>query len=378
MRHDTDIEDCKRIVVKIGSALLVDGTSGTLNAAWLQALIEDIAAIRTTGKEVLIVSSGAIALGARELDIANPRRRLNEAQAAAAVGQIRLAHAYNEGFAGHDIRIAQMLLTLDDLEDRPRYLNARATVDSLLQMGVVPVINENDSVATTEIRFGDNDRLAARVAQLAGADLLILLSDIDGLYTADPIKDASAQFVDRIERIDQTVEAMAGPAIESGTGSGGMITKIAAARIATDAGCNMVIADGRATHPLRAYLSSGRGTFFAAQTTVAQARKQWIGGMMAPQGAIYVDAGAVKALGEGKSLLAAGITGIEGRFDRADLVQISGPDSQPIAQGLAAYPAQDIEKIMGCKSSDIEGLLGYSGRGAVIHRDDMVVKDPGL
>lgn len=249
MRHDTDIEDCKRIVVKIGSALLVDGTSGTLNAAWLQALIEDIAAIRTTGKEVLIVSSGAIALGARELDIANPRRRLNEAQAAAAVGQIRLAHAYNEGFAGHDIRIAQMLLTLDDLEDRPRYLNARATVDSLLQMGVVPVINENDSVATTEIRFGDNDRLAARVAQLAGADLLILLSDIDGLYTADPIKDASAQFVDRIERIDQTVEAMAGPAIESGTGSGGMITKIAAARIATDAGCNMVIADGRATHP---------------------------------------------------------------------------------------------------------------------------------
>lgn len=366
------LTDARRVVVKIGSALLVDAEKGRLNRQWLETVAADVARMRRRSQEIILVSSGAIALGRRHLGLKAGPLRLEESQAAAAVGQIRLAHAYKELLEGHDIAVAQILLTLGDTEQRRRYLNARGTLNTLLSLGAVPVINENDTVATTEIRYGDNDRLAARVAQMCGADCLVLLSDIDGLYTADPTQDPGAEFIAKVLEITPQIEAMAGG---SGTsmGSGGMQTKIAAARIAVGAGCHMCIAMGTHLHPLKAIEDGGRCTWFLPSSTPVAMRKQWIAGTLRPAGAIGVDAGAVRALMGGKSLLPAGVTGTSGRFERGDTVSVMAPDGSEIARGISAYSDADAARIMGRKSLEIETLLGYRGRDEMIHRDDMVL-----
>ena len=364
--------EAKRVVVKVGSALLVDGDKGRLNRAWLESFTEDIAACRKRGLEIIVVSSGAIALGRRHLALSPGKLKLEESQAAAAVGQIRLAHAYKELLDAHEITVAQILLTLGDTEQRRRYLNARGTLNTLLALGAVPVINENDTVATAEIRYGDNDRLAARVAQMVGADCLILLSDIDGLYTADPGQDPDAQFISKVLEITPAIEAMAAGS-GSDMGSGGMQTKIAAAKIAVAAGCHLCIAKGAEAHPLKRIEEGARCTWFVPTSTPMATRKQWIAGTLKPAGAIAVDDGAVRALMSGKSLLPAGVTRALGRFDRGDTVSIIGPDGTEVARGICAYSDADAARIIGRKSADIEKVLGFRGRDEIVHRDDLVL-----
>jgi len=366
------LHEARRLVVKIGSALLVDDATGTLHRTWLDTLADDIAAARARGQEVLVVSSGSIAVGRRHLGLTGGNLRLEEKQAAAATGQIRLAHAYQAALARHDITVAQILVTFFDTEDRRRHLNARSTLQQLLALGAVPVINENDTVATAEIRYGDNDRLAARVAAMISADTLINLSDIDGLYTADPRRDPDAAHIGEVTAVTAEIEAMAGVAPQ-GDSSGGMATKLSAARIAMAAGCRMAIADGRDAHPLRRLADGGTCTWFMPQATPMRARKTWIASALKPAGTIHVDAGAGRALRNGKSLLPAGVTGVAGSFDRGDLVTVHGPDGDALARGLSAYSAADAARIAGHKTHEIESILGYRGRDAMIHRDDLVL-----
>jgi glutamate 5-kinase len=362
----------RRLVVKVGSALLVDGDSGRVNRTWLESLIEDLLRLRRRGQQLILVSSGAIALGRRRLGLRHGALRLEESQAAAAVGQIRLAHAYKELLEEHGVTVAQMLLTLDDSERRRRYLNARATLEALLALGALPVINENDTVATAEIRYGDNDRLAARVAQMAGADCLVLLSDVEGLYSADPNKDARARIIPEVRQITPEIEAMAGRSA-SQLGSGGMTAKILAARIAVAAGCHMCIAAGRYKHPLKRLEEGADCTWFVPSSTPVAARKQWIAGTLRPAGAITIDAGAWRALLDGRSLLPAGVTAARGRFERGDTVSVLSAHGVEVARGLIAYSDADAARIMGRKSSEIEALLGFRGRDEMIHRDDLVL-----
>ena len=366
------LRSARRVVVKVGSALLVDAATGRLNRGWLAALAEDLAAGRRGGQELVVVSSGAIALGRGPLQLAAGRLRLEESQAAAAVGQIRLAHAWTEVLEQTGLTVAQVLLTLGDTEQRRRYLNARGTLFTLLRLGAVPVINENDTVATAEIRYGDNDRLAARVAQMLSADCLVLLSDVDGLYSADPASDADATLIQQVTRITPEIEAMAG-GVSSAVGSGGMATKLAAAKISLAAGCHMCVANGRETHPLRRIAEGARCTWFVAEASPLTVRKQWIAGSLQPVGELHVDAGAVRALRDGRSLLPAGVTKVGGRFDRGDPVVVRGPDGAEVARGLCAYSNGDAERIRGRRSSDLEELLGFRGRDAMIHRDDLVL-----
>jgi glutamate 5-kinase len=366
------LAEAKRLVVKIGSTLLVDEASGALKQDWLNALAEDLSLEKQRGAEIIVVSSGSIALGRHHLGLTRKAVRLEEQQAAAATGQIRLAHAYQSALGRHDITVAQILLTLADTEERRRHLNARNTLNTLLRLGTVPVINENDTVATSEIRFGDNDRLAARVAAMMNADTLVLLSDIDGLYNADPKLDPSARFIPLVAAITPQIEAMAGRA-PVGYSSGGMVTKLQAARIAVGGGCRMVIADGRHAHPLAALADGARCTWFLAGVEPMTARKRWIAGSLKPTGRLVVDAGALRALKSGRSLLPAGVTAVEGQFERGDAVLVLGSDGAEVARGLCAYSAQEARLIRGHKSSEIEARLGYRGREELIHRDDLVL-----
>jgi glutamate 5-kinase len=366
------LSDAKRVVIKVGSALLVDALKGRLNRSWLESFAADVARLRRKGQDVIVVSSGAIALGRRHLQLSPGKLRLEESQAAAAVGQIRLAHAYKELLEVHEITVAQILLTLGDTEQRRRYLNARGTLNTLLSLGAVPVINENDTVATAEIRYGDNDRLAARVAQMVGADCLVLLSDVDGLYTANPNLDPGAEFIPRVLEISPQIEAMAG-GVSSDMGRGGMQTKLAAAKIAMGAGCHLCIAKGAFQHPLKRIEDGARCTWFVPSSTPVATRKQWIAGTLKPSGAIAVDAGAVRALVGGKSLLPAGVTGAVGRFERGDTVSIVGPDGAEVARGICAYSDADAARIIGRQSAEIEKVLGFRGRDEIVHRDDLVL-----
>ncbi len=361
----------RRVVIKIGSALLVDRKTG-LKSAWLDSICSDIATLKSAGVDVLVVSSGAIALGRTVLDFPAGALKLEESQAAAAVGQIALARAWSESLSRDGIVAGQILLTLGDTEERRRYLNARATIKQLLKIGAVPIINENDTVATSEIRYGDNDRLAARVATMTGADLLVLLSDIDGLYTAPPHLDPEAKFLDIIPAITPEIEAMAGGAA-SELSRGGMRTKIDAGKIATGAGCAMIIASGKTDHPLQAIEQGTRSSWFAPSETPVTARKTWIAGQLQPAGELHVDSGAEKALGLGKSLLPAGVRRVEGHFHRGDTVAIIGTDGHEIARGLVSYDAEEARQITGRKSAEIEAILGYAGRAAMIHRGDLVM-----
>lgn len=361
----------RRIVIKIGSALLVDRKSG-LKSAWLSSMCADIAALKANGADVLVVSSGAIALGRSVLDLPSGALKLEESQAAAAVGQIALARAWSESLSAHDIVAGQILLTLGDTEERRRYLNARATVSQLLKMRAIPIINENDTVATSEIRYGDNDRLAARVATMMGADLLVLLSDIDGLYTAPPHLDPDARFLDTIAEITPEIEAMAGGAA-SELSRGGMRTKIDAGKIATGAGCAMIIASGKVDYPLSTIETSARSSWFAPARAPVTARKTWIAGQLLPAGNLVIDAGADTALRSGKSLLPAGVRQVNGSFSRGDTIAIIGIEGREIARGLAGYDADEARQIAGKKSAEIAVILGYAGRSAMVHRDDMVM-----
>lgn len=361
----------RRIVIKIGSALLVDRKTG-LKSAWLNSVCADIAKLRAQKIDVLVVSSGAIALGRTVLGLPAGALKLEESQAAAAVGQIALARAWSESLSRDDIVAGQILLTLGDTEERRRYLNARATISQLLKLGAVPIINENDTVATSEIRYGDNDRLAARVATMTGSDLLVLLSDIDGLYTAPPHLDPDARFLETIPAITPEIEAMAGGAA-SELSRGGMRTKIDAGKIATGAGCGMIIASGKTDHPLKAIEEGARSSWFAPSGTPVTARKTWIAGQLQPAGDIVVDAGAEQALMSGKSLLPAGVRAVSGQFSRGDTVAIIGTEGREIARGLAGYDADEARQITGRKSGEIEAILGYAGRAAMVHRDDLVM-----
>ena len=364
----------RRIVVKVGSSLLVDERAGAANHAWLAALAADIARIKKRGQQVLVVSSGAVALGRRRLGLTRRKLDLPGKQAAAAVGQSLLMHAWEQAFAPHDMVAAQALLTLADTETRVRWLNARATMEVLLSLGVTPVVNENDTLATEEIRYGDNDRLAARVAQMIGADLLVLLSDIDGLYTADPRRDPSARHVARVTELTPEVDAMAGGAnLEAGVGSGGMATKIVAARIAAGAGCATMITLGTRPGPLAAVEEGARATLIEAHTSPAAAYKAWIAGSLSPQGALVVDAGAAAALKGGKSLLPAGVRAVVGQFGKGDAVLVRDESGREIARGLTRYDAADAEKIMGLRSASIEAVLGYAAGPTLIHADDLAL-----
>jgi len=362
----------RRIVVKIGSALVVDPATAAPREAWLGSVAADVAALRARGAEIVLVSSGAIALARRALRLEKPKLRLEEKQAAAAVGQIRLAGAWEHALAAEGLAAAQLLLTLEDSEDRRRYLNARATLETLLELGCVPVINENDTVATAEIRFGDNDRLAARVAAMIGADALVLLSDIDGLYTADPKRDPGARHLATVERVTDDIMAMGGEP-PPGYSSGGMRTKLIAARIATEAGCAMAIALGTTPHPLRAMEQGARCTWFLPAPEGRNAWKRWIGGHLAPLGAYVVDAGAAAALARGASLLPAGVRAVVGEFHRGDPVAVRDTDGRELARGLSAYDAADASRIAGHRSEEIEAILGWRGRDELVHRDDLVV-----
>jgi glutamate 5-kinase len=359
-------------VVKFGSALVVDGERAAPRMEWLLGVAEDIAALRASGVDVIVVSSGAIALARRALGFTQARLRLEEKQAAASVGQIRLAQAWTEVLSAQGLTAAQLLLTLEDTEDRRRYLNARATLTTLLGLGCIPVINENDSVATAEIRFGDNDRLAARVAEMVQADQLVLLSDIDGLYTADPRRDPAAAHIPEVAALTPQIEAMGGEP-PPGYSSGGMRTKLAAARIATGAGCAMAIALGHTDHPLRALRDGARCTWFLPAPEGRSARKNWILGTLQPLGQLTVDEGAARALAQGRSLLPAGVRDISGSFARGDAVVVRGPGGAPLARGLSAYASVDAARIIGHRSEEIEALLGWRGRDEIIHRDDLVL-----
>ena len=364
------LKQTRRLVVKVGSALLVDAKSGQLRRDWLTGLVADLAALRSMGTDVTLVSSGAIALGRRKLGLSNGSLKLEESQAAAAAGQIDLAAAYSNTFAEHKVPVAQILLTLSDTEERRRYLNARNTLSALFRMGAVPVINENDTVATEEIRFGDNDRLAARVAAMISADTLVLLSDIDGLYESDPKQNPGAKKLSLVHAITSEIEGMAGTT-GSDMASGGMFTKLAAARIALDAGCALAIADGRRANPIATLADVNDGTWFIGDETPQQARKRWINGTLKIEGVVRIDDGAVKALRHGKSLLPAGAIEVSGKFERGAPVAINGPDGREVARGLIAYDADDARRIAGKRSAEIEAELGYRGRAALIHRDDL-------
>lgn len=366
------LRSAKRIVIKIGSALLVDDKTGKPRLNWLNALTDDVANLRARGAEVMLVSSGAIAVGRNHLGLTKQNLRLEEKQASAATGQILLAHAYQEALARHDVTVSQILLTLGDTEERRRHLNARNTLTTLLRLGTVPIINENDTVATSEIRFGDNDRLAARVGAMVNADLLVLLSDIDGLYTADPKRDEHAEFLPVVSEITPEIDAMAGEALP-GYSSGGMITKISAAKISVGAGCSMIIANGHKLNPLQNIIEGNRATVFEASVEPKTARKRYIAGSLKPLGTVTLDAGALKALQNGKSLLPAGVTAVDGKFQRGDAVLVKSPDGREVARGLAAYSNGDARKIIGLQSSEIEARLGYLGREELIHRDDLVL-----
>ncbi len=364
------LKDARRLVVKIGSALLVDKASGQLRGNWLRALAQDVAAIKAHGTDVILVSSGSIALGRAGLGLGGDTLALEQSQAAAAVGQIRLARAYEDALAPHGLIAAQVLVTLEDSANRRRYLNSRATLEQLLRLGTVPIVNENDTVATDEIRFGDNDRLAAQIAVTVGADVLVLLSDVDGFYDADPRVNNAAERFDIVERITPEIQAMAGDE-GSGLSKGGMKTKLMAAKTATGAGCALAITEGSAMHPLQALENGAPCTWFTATDDPQIARKRWIAAMK-PKGEIVVDAGAVRALGQGKSLLPAGVTAVTGRFGRGDPVTISGPGGA-LGKGLTRYTADEARAIKGRRSGDIEAILGYPGRAALVHRDDMVI-----
>ncbi|MGB6755920.1 MAG: glutamate 5-kinase [Xanthobacteraceae bacterium] len=368
------LADFRRIVVKVGSSLLVDAQAGKLKEAWLESLIADLAVLHGGKRDVLVVSSGAIALGRTVLKLPPGRLELEDSQAAAAVGQIALAHNWTEALSRRGITAGQVLVTLGDTEERRRYLNARATIDRLLQWRAVPVVNENDTVATTEIRYGDNDRLAARVATMVSADVLVLLSDVDGLYDAPPATVASARHIPLVERITLEIEAMAGSA-GSDLSRGGMQTKIEAGKIATGAGTHMVIASGLVQHPLDAISKDARCTWFVTGANPVTARKKWIAGSLEPKGTFGIDAGAVAALRRGNSLLPVGVVKVEGEFARGDAVVIRGPDGAEIGRGLSAFDAEDAQKIRGRASADIDSILGFTGRAEMIHRDDLVVRE---
>lgn len=367
-----DLRTARRVVVKIGSALVVDDRTAAPREGWLAGVAADVAALRARGTEVILVSSGAIALARRALGLTRRKLRLEEKQAAAAVGQIRLAGAWATALSGVGLNAAQLLLTLEDSEDRRRYLNARATLGTLLSLGCIPVINENDTVATTEIRFGDNDRLAARVAEMVEADALVLLSDIDGLYTADPRKDPGAAHLPVVPQITEEIMAMGGEP-PPGYSSGGMRTKLIAARIATGAGCAMAIALGQQDRPLRAMEQGARCTWFLPEPAGRSARKRWIAGSLAPLGVLVVDDGAARALARGSSLLPAGLRAVEGEFRRGDPVSVRNAAGQEVARGLVAYDAGDAARIAGHRSEQLEAILGWRGRDEIIHRDDLVV-----
>lgn len=367
------LHQSRRLVVKVGSSLLVNADTGQLNEAWLGALLDDVIALREGGREVILVSSGAIALGRRHLRLPSGPLRLEDSQAAAAVGQIRLAQAYQTLLERQGVPVAQVLLTLEDSEQRRRYLNARATLNTLLERGAVPVINENDTVATAEIRYGDNDRLAARVAQMIEADCVLLLSDIDGLYTADPRRDPEATFIDYVERITPDIEAMGGDTL-SDVGRGGMAAKLAAARIAVTAGCYLGIAAGAHANPLQRVLDGGACTWFQPVATPVTARKQWIAGVLRPAGSLLIDAGAYRALQAGKSLLPAGVREVRGTFDRGDTVSVLNEQGLEVARGITAYGDSDARQIAGRRSDEIREILGFSGRDELIHRDDLAMQ----
>jgi len=366
------LSDFRRIVVKVGSSLLVDSAAGRVNEDWLTALAEDIAALHKNNCDILIVSSGAIALGRAVLKLPRGALKLEDSQAAAAVGQIALARTWAEALGRHGIQAGQILLTLTDTEARRNYLNARSTIGKLLEWRSVPVINENDTVATNEIRYGDNDRLAARVATMTSADLLVLLSDIDGLYDAPPQKGVTANLIPVVERITPEIEGMAG-ASGSELSRGGMMTKIEAGKIATTGGIHMVIASGRIAHPLRAVADGGRCTWFLTPANPVTARKKWIAGSLEPKGTLTIDAGAVVALRRGNSLLPVGVARVDGAFARGDAVIVRGPDGAEIGRGLVAYDADDAEKIRGKSSGEISFILGIEGRAEMVHRDDLVL-----
>jgi len=368
----------RRLVVKIGSALLVDDATGKTHRTWLDAMTDEIAAMRRRGQEVLVVSSGAIAVGRRVLGLTQAGRdmRLEQKQAAAAAGQIRLAHAWQEALAHHDIPVAQILLTLEDSENRRRYLNARKTIDQLLALGVVPVVNENDTVTTQEIRFGDNDRLAARVAAMVSADALVLLSDIDGLYTADPRRDPAARRLNEVRELTPEIESMAGAA-GSSMGSGGMVTKLIAARVAMDAGCAMVIAPGKGLGPLAALADGGPCTWFLPAQEPRAARKRWIAGALKPEGALVLDGGAVRALLAGKSLLPAGVQQVNGAFQKGAPVRLVDGAGRALGVGLCNYPADEAARLAGHRTGDIESVLGYRGPDELVHRDDLALTVSG-
>ena len=367
------IKDAKRLVVKIGSALLVDRETGELRAEWLRSLAEDVARIRARGTDVILVSSGSIALGRGVLGLPMTELALEQSQAAAAVGQIRLARAYEEALEPHGIKTAQILVTLEDSENRRRYLNSRATMETLLGLGVTPIVNENDTIATDEIRYGDNDRLAAQVAVTVGADQLVLLSDVDGLYSANPSEDPKATHIPNVSAISADIMAMAGDA-GSGLSKGGMKTKILAARIATEAGCDMAITLGSSSNPLLTLENGAKATWFSAAVSPQAARKRWIA-TMKPRGAVTVDDGAAKALMDGRSLLPAGIIASGGDFERGDPIAILCKEGMQIGVGLSRYTSEETAKIKGRRSTEIEKILGYEGRAALIHRDDMVLND---
>lgn len=369
------LKNFRRIVVKVGSSLLIDSAAGEVRASWLAALAADIAKLHKAGKDVLVVSSGSIALGRSRLKLPSGTLKLEESQAAAAVGQIELARIWSGVLGGHGIGAGQILVTLQDTEERRRYLNARSTIAKLLEWRAVPVINENDTVATNEIRYGDNDRLAARVATMTSSDLLILLSDINGLYTAPPSANPNAKLIPVVEAVTADIEAMAGAA-ESELSRGGMRTKIEAAKIATSAGTHMLIASGKIEHPLQAIADGGPCTWFLTPANPVTARKRWIAGSLEPKGTLTIDAGAVAALRAGKSLLPAGVIRVDGHFARGDAVIVRGPDTHEIGRGLVAYDADHAEQIKGRSSSDAAQILGISGRAEMIHRDDLVVGGP--
>jgi glutamate 5-kinase len=368
------LEDFRRIVVKVGSSSLIDHSAGALRREWLDALADDLAERAKAGVELLVVSSGAIALGRNVLKLPKTALKLEESQAAAAVGQIALARLWTETLAKRGLTAGQILLTLGDTEERRRYLNARSTIGKGLELRAVPIINENDSVATTEIRYGDNDRLAARVASMMSADLLVLLSDIDGLYDAPPGDNRNAKLIPVVSRVTAEIEAAAGAA-GSDLSRGGMRTKIEAAKIAAGAGVHMIIASGHALHPLKAVAGGAPCTWFLTAANPITARKKWIGGTLEPKGAVHVDAGAVAALRRGKSLLPAGVVRVEGGFARGDAVIVRGPDGAEVGRGLVAYDHEDAERLVGQNSERIETILGYRGRSEMVHRDDLVIAE---
>lgn len=368
-----NLSEYRRLVVKVGSSLLI-GDDDMVHRGWLEGLAENVATLQGAGHEILIVSSGAIAIGSRVLDINKRRARLEDLQAAAAAGQVQLVHAWQEALAVHDIAAAQILLTPDDTENRRRFLNARGTLEKLLDRSVVPIINENDTVATEEIRYGDNDRLAARVAQLVMADALILLSDVDGLYTSDPGSDENAEHIPEVGKITADIQSIAGET-RSDVGSGGMATKVQAARIATHAGCSTIIASGVIERPLDSLASGGTCTVFRAEGTPAAARKQWLAGVLEVRGELRLDDGAVAALRDGKSLLPVGVVEVIGNFRRGDVVTLVDNRGTELGRGLAEYGDDEAARLAGCQSEQIEERLGYRGRSVMVHRDDLVLFD---